>query len=608
MPVITRFPTSNTAVSGTWSNPTNAYLSNGSVTSTTIAAKNTTADRQYGTFGFDSEIPSGATINSVAINVRHRNDTTAGVAFLENFASIGATAGAVNSDDTEPTTLTERTYSSYARPGGGTWTRADLLNSTFTATIRARSGNSATSVVYEWDYISVTVDYTEPDVTAPTVSTFSPANGATNVNPNSNIVLTFDESVARGTGTIEIRAGSAAGTLFESFNAATSGRITISGSTFTLDPTSNLADDTNYFVVIPSGTIKDLAGNDYAGTSTYNFTTGDYTAPTVTTFSPTGGATDASPSANVVLTFNENIARGTGTISIRVGSASGTVFESFNAATSDRITISGSTFTLDPTTNLDPLTNYFVVFPSGSVKDVAGNNWTGTSTYNFTTAAGAVEFPTSPTTGQTFAHEGRRWEWSGTAWERPLVSRLGDTMSGDLTAPTFIGALTGNASTATTLQTSRTINGTSFNGSANITTASWGAARTLTIGSTGKSVDGSAAVSWSLAEIGAGDVTLTGAQTLTNKTITEMVSVISTNTTATASTVYVLTASLTLTLPASPAVGAWVRVSNRSGTTTCVIARNSRPIMSLAENLTVDVIDAGFTLSYADATRGWVII
>lgn len=75
--------------------------------------------------------------------------------------------------------------------------------------------------------------------------------------------------------------------------------------------------------------------------------------------------------------------------------------------------------------------------------------------------------------------------------------------SGNFSAGTITAALSGNASTATTLQTARTINGTSFNGSANITTNSWGTARTLTIGSTGKSVDGSAAVSWTLAEIGA---------------------------------------------------------------------------------------------------------
>ena len=85
---------------------------------------------------------------------------------------------------------------------------------------------------------------------------------------------------------------------------------------------------------------------------------------------------------------------------------------------------------------------------------------------------------------------------------------VGGTLTGPLTGTTitatsFVGPLTGNASTATTLATARTINGTSFNGSANITTANWGTARTLTIGSSGKSVNGSANVSWSLSEIGA---------------------------------------------------------------------------------------------------------
>ena len=60
----------------------------------------------------------------------------------------------------------------------------------------------------------------------------------------------------------------------------------------------------------------------------------------------------------------------------------------------------------------------------------------------------------------------------------------------------------GNAGSATKLQTARTINGTSFNGSANITTVNWGTARTITVGNTGKSVNGSGNVSWSLGEIG----------------------------------------------------------------------------------------------------------
>jgi len=49
------------------------------------------------------------------------------------------------------------------------------------------------------------------------------------------------------------------------------------------------------------------------------------------------------------------------------------------------------------------------------------------------------------------------------------TSGTGVTITGTATATTFSGALSGNATTATTLQTARTINGVSFNGSANIT-------------------------------------------------------------------------------------------------------------------------------------------
>ena len=68
-------------------------------------------------------------------------------------------------------------------------------------------------------------------------------------------------------------------------------------------------------------------------------------------------------------------------------------------------------------------------------------------------------------------------------------------------------ACTGNANTATTLQNSRTINGTSFNGSANITTANWGTARNITIGNKSLSVNGSGNVTYSLGDIGAASVT-----------------------------------------------------------------------------------------------------
>lgn len=86
----------------------------------------------------------------------------------------------------------------------------------------------------------------------------------------------------------------------------------------------------------------------------------------------------------------------------------------------------------------------------------------------------------------------------------------------------------GTVASANKLTTPRAINGTNFDGTAAITTALWGTARTLTIGNTGKSVNGSQNIAWSLAEIGAAAAThthsylplsggtLTGSLTLTS--------------------------------------------------------------------------------------------
>ena len=100
-----------------------------------------------------------------------------------------------------------------------------------------------------------------------------------------------------------------------------------------------------------------------------------------------------------------------------------------------------------------------------------------------------------------------------------LIDEAGNTQfPGTVTASAF----SGNATSATKLQTARTINGTNFNGSGNITTANWGTARNITIGNTTKSVNGSANVSWTAAEIGVASIndstTATGTVWSSNKT------------------------------------------------------------------------------------------
>lgn len=75
-------------------------------------------------------------------------------------------------------------------------------------------------------------------------------------------------------------------------------------------------------------------------------------------------------------------------------------------------------------------------------------------------------------------------------------------IEGNLTG-NVTGSVTGNADTATKLKTARTINGTSFDGSKNITTSSWGTSRQITIGLKVQGVDGSKNLTWSLGDIGA---------------------------------------------------------------------------------------------------------
>lgn len=223
------------------------------------------------------------------------------------------------------------------------------------------------------------------DSVAPVVNQFTPVDGATGVATTDNIVLSFSEAIQRGTGNITLK--TASGTVVETFNAATSSVITISGSTLTLNPTVDLSGGVNYYVNFDAGVVKDAANNNYTGTTTYDFTTIklDATAPIVNQFAPADGAVGVAITSDIVLSFSEAIQRGTGNITLKT--ASGTIVETFNAATSSAITISGSTLTLNPIANLNLGVKYYVNFDSGAVKDLAENSYIGTTSYDFTTAS-----------------------------------------------------------------------------------------------------------------------------------------------------------------------------------------------------------------------------
>lgn len=140
-------------------------------------------------------------------------------------------------------------------------------------TFSQRTGDVDDTFIGTSPQILITVN--AADTTAPTLSSSTPADNATNVAVTDNIALTFNETVQAGTGSILLKKTSD-NTTVATISITDGAQITISGSTVTINPTSNLDSNTGYYVEISSGVIKDLANNAFAGislASTLNFTT-----------------------------------------------------------------------------------------------------------------------------------------------------------------------------------------------------------------------------------------------------------------------------------------------------------------------------------------------
>jgi hypothetical protein len=119
----------------------------------------------------------------------------------------------------------------------------------------------------------------------------------------------------------------------------------------------------------------------------------------------------------------------------------------------------------------------------------------------------------------------------------------------------------------------------------------------------------------------------TGLQAATYRSTSEVPSIISASTTLVAKTwtnqsenvvratgrYFVIPATgMVLTLPASPALGDTVQITDIAGTagsvaTKPVIARNGELIQGKAENMTFDVSNASIKLVYSNTTYGWRI-
>ena len=240
--------------------------------------------------------------------------------------------------------------------------------------------------------------YDDESTSAPTLSSSVPADNATGVAIDANIVLNFSESVDAESGNITIKKTSDNSTI-ETIDV-TSDQVTGSGtSQITINPSSNFIGSTEYYVLIDASAFDDSSSNSYAGissTTALSFTTTN-TLPTLSSSIPADNATGVAIDANIVLNFSESVDAESGNITIKKTSDNSTV-ETIDV-TGSKVTGSGSTqITINPSSKFDAETEYYVLIDATTFDDSDSGSYAGissTTALSFTTAEDATVDPTT---------------------------------------------------------------------------------------------------------------------------------------------------------------------------------------------------------------------
>jgi len=206
-----------------------------------------------------------------------------------------------------------------------------------------------------------------PNATAPQVVQTSPANGATALPTNVQIVIQFNEPIdgAKLNGVTLTHGGA---------NVIVSTSLTNGNYTLRLIPVVPLSPNTSYTLTV-SG-IQDLSGNPQGGTFTAIYQTGpgaDLRPPQAINVTPGNGVTDVSINSTIQVQFNKPIN------SITVTTATFQVYSASSGLNIDG-TISFSadnqTVTFTPSSPLASLTTY-IINPTSSITDLEGHGFPG---------------------------------------------------------------------------------------------------------------------------------------------------------------------------------------------------------------------------------------
>jgi hypothetical protein len=236
------------------------------------------------------------------------------------------------------------------------------------------AGGGYTSEITSYGY-----DLTLGDQWAPVIIQTGQAGNYTSFTDFQNSVIANSLTYVSGT----MNYTSEAGDTF-TFYANTKTTPRVNGTTVNLNPTKTY-DSPNLSMVHGEA----VATVSHAG---YPDLILDFGGPPVLLATdPADDATGASVAADLVASFSKPVMAGSGSIALR-RSSNNSVVETFDVASSSRLTFDGSTLTIDPTADLDPTTSYHVTIDPSAIGDVSGNPFAGlagNAAWNFTTNDGS---------------------------------------------------------------------------------------------------------------------------------------------------------------------------------------------------------------------------
>lgn len=283
----------------------------------------------------------------------------------------------------------------------------DCVSPAITAATGSGAWNFNTPAYSTTAYTVTGSNFTAPNSTIPTVSAYSPSG--INVCPNGDLTITWSTTVLKNVGNIYIKRYSDDVTA-QTIDASTA---TGSGATLNYGALSSLSSSTQYYIQADAGIVKSNNGDCFQQGLSAAITKGsNKTFTTYSGLSIIGFVVDSdppiasdptrqkvNPQSNIGIQFNRSInLHSTGTITLN---SSGGVHQTFDVAdvwntdkVSELIWISGGdTLYINPTTDMDLDTTYWVLFSAGCVIDSCNTVFSGLSDVNtvrFKTDAGPV--------------------------------------------------------------------------------------------------------------------------------------------------------------------------------------------------------------------------